>query len=138
VDLARAECGGSQTASRVAVLGAAVKPGSDDIRESRALEIAVMLQHEGAHVRVHDPKALRRGACVEFPELTYTENALDACEDADVILHLTEWSDCAELDPNAVADITCGRSSRRLRGLSVATFPALCFVNRAGIIAPLL
>lgn len=108
VDLTRAACGGSLTASRVAVLGAAFKPGSDDIRESPALEVAIMLHREGANVRVHDPKALRH-ARLEFRELTYIEDVLEACEDADVILHLTEWSEYAALDPHAVAHIARGR-----------------------------
>ena len=58
------ECGGTLIGKRVAVLGAAFKPNSDDIRDSPALDIARAAHHAGATVTVHDPKALpvaRRG-----------------------------------------------------------------------------
>ena len=64
VDLARELCDGSLAGMRVAVLGAAFKPNSDDIRDSPALDVALAVQRAGAAVRVYDPQAMdnaRRG-----------------------------------------------------------------------------
>ena len=59
VDLAREQCGGTLIGKRVAVLGAAFKPDSDDIRDSPALDVArARSTTPGATVTVHDPKAL--------------------------------------------------------------------------------
>ena len=98
VDLARDLVGGSFAGRRVAILGAAFKPNTDDVRESPALEVAVAIRAEGALVRVHDPKAIDN-ARAKRPELDYCDEPEKACEGADVVLHLTEWKDYLELDP---------------------------------------
>ena len=58
VDLAREVCGGSIVGRRVAVLGAAFKPDSDDIRDSPALNVAAQMRLQGAQVTVTDPQAI--------------------------------------------------------------------------------
>ncbi len=98
VDLAREECGGTLVGKRVAVLGAAFKPDSDDIRDSPALDVAVAVQRVGAIVTVHDPKAIPH-AKATAPELSYAESVDGACLGADVVLHLTEWQEYRDLDP---------------------------------------
>jgi UDPglucose 6-dehydrogenase len=102
VDLARDMVGGSFAGRDVAVLGAAFKPGSDDIRDSPALYVADAIAREGAQVRVHDPAALDN-ARAAFPELDYADDVPKACELADVVLHLTEWAQYRELDPARLA-----------------------------------
>ena len=104
VDLARDMVGGSFLSCNVAVLGAAFKPNSDDVRDSPALKVAAAIQLEGAQVRVHDPEALDNARRV-FPTLDYTREPSKACEHADVVLHLTEWNDYRELDPAALGEI---------------------------------
>jgi UDPglucose 6-dehydrogenase len=84
--------------SRIAVWGAAFKPDSDDVRESPALSIAGQLHLKGADVRVHDPRA-NGTARTRFPTLTYTDSAIEACRDADLVLHLTEWPEFREITP---------------------------------------
>ena len=84
--------------SRIAVWGAAFKPDSDDVRESPALSIAGQLHLKGADVRVYDPRA-NGTARVRFPTLTYADSAIDACRDADLVLHLTEWPEFREITP---------------------------------------
>ena len=104
VDLAREQCGGTLLGKRVAVLGAAFKPDSDDIRDSPALDVAQASRLEGAVVAVYDPKAMaaaRRG----FPDLEYADTVEDACTDADVVLHLTEWKEFRRIDPAKLAAI---------------------------------
>ncbi|HEY6424759.1 MAG TPA: UDP binding domain-containing protein, partial [Pseudonocardiaceae bacterium] len=59
---------------------------------------AAAIQLEGARVRVHDPEALDNARAV-FPTLDYAREPGKACERADVVLHLTEWSDYSTLDP---------------------------------------
>src|SRR5512132_3522968 len=101
VDLAREACGGSLVGRRVAVLGAAFKPNSDDIRDSPALDVADSCLQAGAVVHVHDPKALPAARGVR-PELDYSDTIEDAVRGADVVLHLTEWADYRAVDPAAL------------------------------------
>ncbi len=98
VDLARELVGGNFSGMRVAVLGAAFKPNSDDIRDSPALDVASTVRSQGAHVTVYDPAAMTNAARMH-PELSYGESAADAAQGADVVLHLTEWAEFREMDP---------------------------------------
>jgi UDPglucose 6-dehydrogenase len=82
----------------VAVLGAAFKPESDDIRDSPALNVAAQLQLQGATVRVADPAAVENCRRM-WPQLDYAESAEEAAERADAVLLLTEWKQYTELDP---------------------------------------
>ncbi|MFR9800842.1 UDP-glucose dehydrogenase family protein [Pseudonocardia sp. RS010] len=98
VDLARELVGGSFLGRNVAILGAAFKPDSDDVRDSPALNIAAAIQLQGGQVRVHDPEAIDN-ARTQFPTLDYALDVEKACERADLVLHLTEWRQYRELDP---------------------------------------
>jgi hypothetical protein len=98
VDLAREQCGGGFLGRRIAVLGAAFKPDSDDIRDSPALNVAAQIQLQGGQVTVYDPKALDNARKM-YPHLSYAESAAEAAEGAHVVLHLTEWREFREIDP---------------------------------------
>jgi UDPglucose 6-dehydrogenase len=98
VELAREVCDGSLLGKRVAVLGAAFKPDSDDIRDSPALNVAAQLQLQGAVVRVTDPAAVENSRRL-WPQLDYADTAEEAAERADAVLVLTEWRQYRELDP---------------------------------------
>ncbi|OBH34820.1 UDP-glucose 6-dehydrogenase [Mycobacterium intracellulare] len=102
VELASAACGGSLLGANVAVLGAAFKPESDDVRDSPALNVAGQLQLNGAAVNVYDPKALDNAQRL-FPTLNYAVSVEEACERADAVLVLTEWRQFVELDPEDLA-----------------------------------
>ncbi|MFD5073422.1 UDP-glucose dehydrogenase family protein [Streptomyces sp. NPDC058371] len=102
VDVARDLVGGSFLGRNVAVLGAAFKPDSDDVRDSPALNVAAAIQLQGGRVRVHDPAAIDNARAV-FPTLDYALDIDKACEQADLILHLTEWQEYRDLDPAALA-----------------------------------
>jgi UDPglucose 6-dehydrogenase len=108
VEVARAACGGSLLGARVAILGAAFKPESDDVRDSPALNVAGQIQLQGASVTVYDPKAIANSRIV-FPTLEYADSAMEACERADVILVLTEWKEFVELDPDALGAVVSRR-----------------------------
>ena len=89
---------------RVAVLGAAFKAGSDDIRDSPALDVALRLHALGARVHVHDPLAgdnVRR----VHPELRVDDDVETACVGADLVLVLTDWGEYRGLDPVSLASV---------------------------------
>ncbi|MGL4306651.1 MAG: UDP-glucose dehydrogenase family protein, partial [Mycobacteriaceae bacterium] len=98
VELATKACGGSLLGANIAVLGAAFKPESDDVRDSPALNVAGMLQLHGAVVSVYDPQALDNSRKL-FPTLSYATATAEACKNADAVLVLTEWEEFIALDP---------------------------------------
>ncbi|WP_455835215.1 UDP-glucose dehydrogenase family protein [Pseudarthrobacter siccitolerans] len=116
VELTRELCDGTLMGKRIAVLGAAFKPESDDVRDSPALSIAAQLQLQGAVVTVTDPKALENAAR-RFPELHYEPDTEMALRGADALLLLTEWQEFRDLDPYAVHAVVS--SSRILDGRNV-------------------
>lgn len=103
VELATTACGGSLLGANIAVLGAAFKPESDDVRDSPALNVAGQLQLNGAAVNVYDPKALENARRL-FPTLNYAVSVTEACAGADAVLVLTEWQEFTNLDPDDLAD----------------------------------
>ncbi|MFF0488892.1 UDP-glucose dehydrogenase family protein [Nocardia sp. NPDC003482] len=109
VDMAAQACGGSLLGANVAVLGAAFKPESDDVRDSPALNVAGMIQLHGAVVTVYDPKALENSRKV-FPTLNYATSVAEACERADVVLVLTEWREFTALTPADLDPVVRSRS----------------------------
>ncbi|MER7454343.1 UDP-glucose/GDP-mannose dehydrogenase family protein [Nocardia beijingensis] len=109
VDMAARACGGSLLGANVAVLGAAFKPESDDVRDSPALNVAGMIQLHGAVVTVYDPKALENSRRV-FPTLNYATSVIEACERADVVLVLTEWDEFTALRPGDLDHVVRARS----------------------------
>ncbi|MCC2310066.1 UDP-glucose dehydrogenase family protein [Cellulomonas chengniuliangii] len=116
VDLAREMCNGSIAGLNIAVLGAAFKPLSDDIRDSPALSVAAQMQLQGARVTVTDPQAIDN-ARRKWPELRFAPTALEAAEGADVVLLATEWAEYRELDPVSLGKVV--RERRMLDGRNV-------------------
>lgn len=96
--------GGSVHGRKVAVLGAAFKAGSDDVRDSPALDVAATLEARGADVHVYDPRATANAVRAR-PGLRPAQSAEDACRDADVLLVLTDWDEFRGLEPVALADV---------------------------------
>ncbi|MFC4123673.1 UDP-glucose dehydrogenase family protein [Nocardia rhizosphaerae] len=109
VDMAARACGGSLLGANVAVLGAAFKPESDDVRDSPALNVAGMIQLHGAVVTVYDPKAVENSRRV-FPTLNYATSVAEACDRADVVLVLTEWNEFTALTPADLDPVVRTRS----------------------------
>jgi UDPglucose 6-dehydrogenase len=104
IDLAARLLGGRLQGRRVAVLGAAFKAGSDDVRDSPALDVAATLQARGADVRVHDPKAGDNAARAK-PGLRIAPSVEDAGDGADIVLVLTDWDEFRAIDPVAFSDV---------------------------------
>jgi UDPglucose 6-dehydrogenase len=108
IDVVRADLSEDLTKYKIAVLGATFKPDSDDVRDSPALDIAAQLHAAGAKVVVHDPKGIEP-ARKRFPTLSFEENVNNAVKDADAILHLTEWKEYRELDPDVIGQLVKSR-----------------------------
>ena len=108
VDLAREQCGGSIAGRRIAVLGAAFKPDSDDIRDSPALSVAAQMQLQGASVTVTDPRAVEN-AKRKWPDLSFADTAEEALKDAELVLVLTQWPEYTTLDPVAAGVLVAQR-----------------------------
>ncbi|WP_031509746.1 UDP-glucose dehydrogenase family protein [Streptomyces megasporus] len=108
VELARETVGGTFLGQRVAVLGATFKPDSDDVRDSPALNVAGQIHLQGGQVTVYDPKGMENARRV-FPTLGYADSASEAVRGAHVVLHLTEWREFRELDPQVLGESVARR-----------------------------
>jgi UDPglucose 6-dehydrogenase len=100
--------GGDLSGRRVAILGLAFKPDSDDVRDSPALDVAARLHGLGAVVTGHDPKAVE-SARRRHPELTYVDDLDDALRGAEIVVLLTEWTEYRSLDPDATGELVAER-----------------------------
>jgi UDPglucose 6-dehydrogenase len=94
---------GSLAGKKVALLGLAFKPNTDDMREASSLVLAARLQGEGATVRGYDPVAEGRAREL-LPNIELCESADSALEGADAAILVTEWSEFAELDWGSLRD----------------------------------
>jgi UDPglucose 6-dehydrogenase len=93
---------GSLVGKKIALLGLAFKPETDDMREASSLVLAARLEGEGATVRGYDPVAERRAGEL-LPKVELCESAEDAIEGADAVILVTEWPEFAELDWKSLA-----------------------------------
>jgi UDPglucose 6-dehydrogenase len=93
---------GSLLGKRVALLGLAFKPDTDDMREASSLVLAARLQGEGAEVVAYDPVASERAGQL-LASVTLTGSALEALDGADAAVLVTEWREFAALDWAEVA-----------------------------------
>ena len=104
IELVRKDLSEDLVGKKVAILGAAFKPDSDDVRDSPALDIAAQIQAAGAVVTVHDPKAIAN-AQKRFPALKFAEDINSTLKDAEIVLHLTEWKIYREISPAQVKSL---------------------------------
>lgn len=104
IELVRLDLSNDLKNKRVAILGAAFKPDSDDVRDSPALDIAAQIQEAGAVVTVHDPKAIKN-AQKRFPALRFEENINQTLADSNIVLHLTEWKIYRDINPSEVKSL---------------------------------
>jgi UDPglucose 6-dehydrogenase len=93
---------GSLIGKRIALLGLAFKPHTDDMREAASLVLSARLQSEGARVVGYDPVAEDRARKL-LPFVDMAQSSLDAVDGADAAVLVTEWPEFAELDWGEVA-----------------------------------
>ena len=108
VDLLRELVGGDLRGARIACLGAAFKPDSDDVRDAPALHVAQLLHDEGALVTVYDPEA-NDSARRKFPDLSYADSTDQAVSGADAVALLTEWQEFRDADPASLGALVAHR-----------------------------
>lgn len=101
---AREELGTRLDHRRIGILGLAFKPNTDDIREAPALEIARMLQNEGANVSGYDPVAMGNARRVN-PQLRLAEDPYDLADGAEALLVCTEWNEFKQLDLDRIKSL---------------------------------
>lgn len=83
---------------RIAVLGLAFKGGTDDCRDSPAMEILNEILRHSSNVAVYDPKAMENAKKIIGDKVFYTSDAYEACKSADILVILTEWEEFKQLD----------------------------------------
>lgn len=93
----REALGGSLKGKQVGILGLAFKPNTDDIRDSKALEIVQALLLEGAIVQAYDPIAMENTRHI-YPQIGYCESPYGAAKGADGLLVVTDWQEFAQMD----------------------------------------
>jgi UDPglucose 6-dehydrogenase len=121
VQIATGMIGGPLAGARIALWGAAFKPGTDDVRDSPALSIAGQLHLRGAEVTIHDPKA-GDTARAAFPTMRYADDPVEACRDADLVMHMTEWPQFGEVAIDAVSAVVSRK--QLLDGRNTLDLPA--------------
>ncbi|POR47365.1 UDP-glucose dehydrogenase family protein [Bosea psychrotolerans] len=91
-----AACGGSVAGKRIAVLGLAFKPNTDDMRDAPALDIIPALQAAGAEVIAYDPESMEQAR--QVLNIGFAEGPYDCIEGADALVIITEWNAFRALD----------------------------------------
>jgi UDPglucose 6-dehydrogenase len=99
---------GGLVGKRVALLGLAFKPNTDDMREASSLVLSARLSADGAIVSAYDPVAEEQ-ARILIGGLNFADSAMGALEGADAVVLVTEWPEFSELDWSAVADAMDGK-----------------------------
>ena len=93
---------GALAGMRIALLGLAFKPNTDDMRGASSIVLAARLRAEGAEVRAYDPVA-EQEARELMPALQYASSAEEAVNGADALVLVTEWPEFVQLDFSQVA-----------------------------------
>jgi len=98
---------GSLVGKRIALLGLAFKPNTDDMREASSLVLAARLQADGAKVSAYDPIAEEEARDL-MSGVDFADGPLDAVREADAVVLVTEWDEFRTLDWHEVADVMLG------------------------------
>jgi len=91
---------------RICIMGLAFKPGTDDLRDAPALDVARWRVAAGASVRAHDPMV---GAVAEIPEMRTLPDMYEAARGTDAVVMMTEWPDYVGIDADALLSVMRGR-----------------------------
>lgn len=105
-DLAQRIIAAAPSSGRVAILGTSFKANTDDVREAASLVIIPLLQQAGLDVHAHDPQP--EAAKRQLTGVTWHEDPLAACRDADVTVILTEWDEYRALNLKQLAETMHG------------------------------
>jgi UDPglucose 6-dehydrogenase len=109
-------CGGSVKGKKVAILGLAFKPNTDDMRDAPSLDLVPGLLNAGASVSVFDPESMEE-AKKHISGVEWCQNAYDTLKDADAVVLVTEWNEFRALDLPRVKSLMKGRVMVDLRNV---------------------
>ena len=109
--------GGTLSDKKIAVLGLAFKPETDDMRESPSLVILPQLLAEGAEISAYDPAAMEEAKPLLPSSIRYCQLAADAIAGADAAVIITEWNEFRALSPARFVDAMSGKTVIDLRNL---------------------
>lgn len=109
-------CGGDVRGKKIAILGVAFKPNTDDMRDAPALTIVQILQQAGATVSATDPEAIEAAKGL-LEDVTWCNDAYEAAQDADAIAIVTEWNEYRALDTSRLKDAMKGNVIADLRNI---------------------
>ncbi|WP_417793029.1 UDP-glucose dehydrogenase family protein [Terasakiella pusilla] len=97
-------CNGSVDGKKIAVLGVAFKPNTDDMRDSPSLDIIPALQEAGASIAAFDPEAM--GEAKEMlPGVEWKKNSYETMDGADALVIITEWNEFRMLDKDRMKSL---------------------------------
>lgn len=96
--------GGSVRGKKIALLGLAFKPNTDDMRDAPSLAIVASLAGDGAEVHAYDPESMEQARPL-MPEVTFHDDAYSALEGADALAIVTEWDAFRALDLDRVKSL---------------------------------
>ena len=96
-------CGGSVLGKTIASWGLTFKANTDDLRDSPAIAILMLLHDMGAVIRAYEPSARR--AYEAYPWIELASSAVEVCRDADALVVLTEWPEFAEVNVTEVSSV---------------------------------
>ena len=94
--------------TKIAVLGAAFKPNTDDVRDSPGLAVAKALAKTSAEIVIYDPEAAEK-ARQELPDVAYATSLTEAVDGADLTCVVTAWDEFRRADPHAVGELAKAR-----------------------------
>ena len=100
--------GGSTHGARIALLGLAFKPNTDDMREAPSVDLAERFLEGGATISAYDPQATETSRALLGDRVSYHESAYQAAEGADAIVLVTEWPEFRALDLKRVKSVMRG------------------------------
>lgn len=109
IDLALEALDGELVGKKIAVLGLAFKPHSDDVRDSPALDVAVQLFGRGVQITATDPQAIENARILQ-PQLKYSTDIAETLSGADALVLITEWPEFTSIDPAWAASFVSTRT----------------------------
>lgn len=103
--------------AKIAILGLAFKDGTDDCRESPAIEIILKLLEKNLNITAYDPKAMDIAKEILKDKISYAKNMYECIENADVLVILTEWQSFKALDLKRAKELMKGKNILDFRNL---------------------
>ncbi|MDC0186942.1 UDP-glucose/GDP-mannose dehydrogenase family protein [Candidatus Nitrosopelagicus sp.] len=93
---------GNLKSKRITILGTAFKPGTDDIRDSIAIELIKKLQKRKANITIHDPKSMKNTEKIFGDKIKYAKTIADAFSKSQCVIIMTQWKQYSKINNNNI------------------------------------